>query len=139
MKPDCKSIGLVLGSFFSPFGTNSGALSGFDLSGNPVYYDYSNLSPTWITNLNNQLFGSSSSLSQANISNITNNFFGGTSTTTFTGALTQYISTLSSGSQWKDITGGIGYTGGIVRIGTSPLSTTLSYNSTTRFGAEINP
>lgn len=42
-------------------------------------------------------------------------------------------------SQWKDIAGGIGYTGGIVRIGTSPLSTTLSYNSTTRFGSEINP
>lgn len=69
MKPDCKSIGIVLGSFFQPFGTNSGALSGFDLSGNPIYYDYSNLTPTWITNIRNQVFSGST------LTGMTNNNF----------------------------------------------------------------
>lgn len=42
-------------------------------------------------------------------------------------------------SQWKDITGGIGYTGGIVRIGASPLSTIFSYNSTQTRSEIVDP
>lgn len=144
LKPDCKGIWLVLGSFFQPFGTNSGALSGFDSSGNPTYYDFSNLAPSWIANLNNQLFASSSTLSPTNISNITNNFFGGSSTTTFTGALNQYLTTnniTGGSSQWKDITGGIIFTGGMAQVGSAAAaSTKIGYTwGPTIFGSTIDP
>ena len=105
LKPICKTVANVLGDYFFSLGL-SGSPVVFTSAGVPVVYDFSGLTPVQSTNITNQLFGT----------NIPNN--------TFTSALTQFISTLTTQSQWKDtawVWGPIAYTGSNVSIGTQNI------------------